>query len=300
MQNVIAIDLGGTKIKGGVIDEQGRLLKTEIIATEAFKGKETILNKMVDMIEKLKKNYEIQAIGIGSPGFIDLVNGKVLFVGSNFPGWQGTNIREEIERRFNIPTIVDNDANVAALCESWIGSANEMNSFVMITLGTGVGGSLYIREDGIWRGNNWQAGELGHIILYPNGKKCGCGQSGCVEQYVSGNALEKAYEENNDCALNGKDIFKKASQGDLGCIKIVDKFIYDLSIYLVSLKNIFDPEAIIIGGGLINSKEFWLEKLQKSFKEMCNSSLQPQILSAKYLNDAGMIGAAKLAFDYIT
>lgn len=83
-------------------------------------------------------------------------------------------------------------------------------------------------------------------------------------------------------------------------IRIVDKFIYDLSIYLVSLKNIFDPEAIIIGGGLINSKEFWLEKLQKSFKEMCNSSLQPEILSAKYLNDAGMIGAAKLAFDYIT
>ena len=180
-----------------------------------------------------------------------------------------------------------------------VGAAKNINNFIMITLGTGVGGSYYSVKSGLIKGEHWRAAEFGHMILYPNGRECGCGQMGCVEQYISGTAMERIYREKHGEELEGTDIFKKAFNSDEKSKIVVEEFIKDTSIFLTTLTNALDPEAIIIGGGLINSKDYWLEDLKLDFQNRLNSNVYPKIIPAKLLNDAGMIGAGKIAFDNI-
>lgn len=299
MKKVIGIDLGGTSIYGGLIDESGEILKRSIRDSKAQEGREKVLNRLSQVIEELIEGEKVEAIGIGSPGFINTEDGRVLSVGGNIQGWAYTHIREELKNRFkDIPIFVENDANAAAICESWLGAAKGLDSFIMITLGTGVGGAIYSEKSGIWHGENYQGAELGHVILYPNGRRCNCGQKGCAEQYISGNAIEKIYYVMAGESLRGKEIFKN-SQKDEYAKKVVEKYTEDLGTYLISIKNMFDPEGIIIGGGVINSKQYWWDNTVKYYKKNCNNPEGTVILPAKHLNDSGMIGAAKLAFDNI-
>ena len=299
MKKAIGIDIGGTKINIGVIDEEGNIIDKIKLDTERNKGREHILNNLKEVIGELTAKFHIEAIGIGTPGFINVDTGIVTFAGETIANWTGTNIKKEIEKVFPIPVIVDNDANVAAIGEGWLGAAKNFNSFIMITLGTGVGGAFYTEKSGIIRGQNWQAGELGHMILYPNGIKCNCGQNGCVEQYVSGTAIERLYREKHNENLSGKEIFERAYNGDEKCKPIVADFINNLAIYLVSLKNLLDPEAVVLGGGLIGSKKYWLDSVKEQFIKRLNSKICFSIIPAKLSNDAGMYGAAKLALEYI-
>ncbi|MBS4535516.1 ROK family protein [Clostridium sp. D2Q-14] len=297
MKKVIGIDLGGTKIYGGVIDENGKILKIAKRDSKAQEGRAVVLNGIYEVIEELMEGEQVYAIGLGSPGAIDVKEGKVLYIGGNIKDWPYTNIREELSKKFNdIPIFVENDANVAAICEEWVGAAKELDSFVMLTLGTGVGGGIYSKKSGMWYGKNYQGAELGHVILYPNGRVCNCGQKGCVEQYVSGNGIEKTYYEITGDMMKGKDIFKNI-QEDENAKKAVEKYIEDLGMYLINIKNIFDPEGIVIGGGVINSMKYWWDKVIKYYEENCNNAGEIKIIPAEYLNDSGMIGAAKVAFD---
>ncbi|WP_425447878.1 ROK family protein [Dethiothermospora halolimnae] len=299
MERVIGIDLGGTKISGGLINENGKILKRARRHSQGREGRKAVLEGISKVVEELMEGENIKAIGLGSPGVIDVDEGKVLHVGGNIEGWAHTNIREELSERFsNIPIFVENDANVAAICEEWVGAAKGLENFIMITLGTGLGGGIYSKESGIWYGKNYQGAELGHGILYPGGRQCNCGQKGCVEQYISGSGIEKNYYELTGRRMKGKDIFKSIKE-DEDAEGAVEKFIRDLGIYLINIKNIFDPEGIIIGGGVINSKEYWWDEVIKYYKKNCNSPEGTEILPAKYLNDSGMIGAAKVAFDNI-
>ena len=298
MKRVIGIDLGGTKINGGVVGETGDILKKITIET-GEDGKDAVLDGLRYLIMELQKGEIIEGIGIGSPGFIDTKEGKVLSVGGNIQGWAGTNIREELSKDFPlIPIVVENDANVAAICEQWLGAGKELESFVMITLGTGVGGGIWTRDSGIWNGIHFQGAELGHSILYPNGKSCNCGQRGCVEKYISGSGIEASYFEKANQQRKGSDIFQNSLQDPI-CKKVVDEFTEDLSVFLITIKNIFDPEGIIIGGGVINSKDYWWELAIEKFMSNCNDPSDIKIVPAKFLNDSGLIGAGKLAFDYI-
>ncbi|WZL73953.1 ROK family protein [Clostridiaceae bacterium 35-E11] len=299
MHNVISIDLGGTKIEAGVINAQGKILKSITTQTDAEKGKEAVIDKLIHLIEYLKVGLEVKAIGIGSPGFVDVEKGMVLFAETNLPGWTKVTLQQIIENASGIPTIVDNDANVAALCEGWIGVAKEYDDFLMITLGTGVGGAFYSRKRSVWRGHHWQGGEFGHMILYPEGRLCGCGQKGCAEKYISGRAIEQIYQEKTGEKLNTENIFQKYHRGDLASSEIIDDFVKNLAIFMISLKNIFDPQAFVIGGGLIYAKDVWWSSLDQYFHKKCNNSENTMIVPAKYLNKAGVIGAAKLAFDRI-
>ncbi|NLV76689.1 MAG: ROK family protein [Tissierellia bacterium] len=299
MKKVIGIDLGGTSIHGGLIDESGKILKRSMKDSRAQEGREKVLDRISQVVEELIKGEKIEAIGIGSPGFINTEEGRVLSIGGNIEGWAHTHIREELKNRFkDIPIFVENDANAAAICESWLGAAKGLDSFIMLTLGTGVGGGIYSKESGIWHGKNYQGAELGHAILYPSGRQCNCGQKGCVEQYISGNAIEKTYYDMTGKNLKGKDIFK-ISQEDEYAKMAVEKYTEDLGTYLISIKNIFDPEGIIIGGGVINSKQYWWDNTVKYYNENCNNPEGTVILPAEYLNDSGMIGAAKVAFNNI-
>lgn len=299
MTKVIGIDIGGTKIKAGLIDEKGKIIEKIRLETESVKGRDIILSKVFNIIDIFKESHTISAIGIGSPGFINSNKGIVEYVVNTMIDWQGTNIKKEIEDRISIPTVVDKDSNLAAIGEMWMGAAKNLDSFIMITLGTGVGGSYYNSKFGTIKGHHWRAGEIGHTILYPDGAQCACGQKGCVEQYISGTAIERMYEERYGRELKGSEIFKRGYEGDPNSKAILDEFLKNGSIFLTSLTNFADPEAIIISGGLINSKEYWLEGLIRQFKERLNGDMYPEIIPAELSNDAGMIGAAKIAFDYL-
>ncbi|MCF6466796.1 ROK family protein [Clostridium sp. Cult2] len=299
MNKVIGIDVGGTSIYGGLINEKGQIFKKTSEDTGSEGDKNIVLGRIKEIINELKEGEKVEAIGIGSPGFIDVKKGEVLTIGGNIMGWAGTKIKEELSKEFNnIPIFVENDANVAAICEEWIGAGKGLDSFIMLTLGTGVGGAIFSKKSGIWYGKNYQGAELGHTILYPNGRQCNCGQKGCVEQYISGSGIEKTYLELSGKRLKGKDIFNNC-KNDENCKVTIDKFVEDLGTYLISIKNIFDPEGIIIGGGVINSKEFWWDKVLNYYNDNCNNPKGTKILPAKFLNDAGMIGAAKIALNNI-
>lgn len=297
MRKVIGIDLGGTSIYGGLINEKGEILKRSSRDTGSQEGRQVVLGRIEEVIKELIDGEMVEGIGLGSPGFIDVEQGRVLSIGGNIKEWAWVKIREELSKQFGkIPIFIENDANVAAICEEWLGAVKGFDSFIMLTLGTGVGGGIYSKREGMWYGKNYQGAELGHAILHPNGRLCSCGQKGCVEQYVSGNAVERTYLELTGEKLKGKDIFAKSETNEQ-CKEAVERFVEDLGTYLVTIKNIFDPEGVVIGGGVINSKEYWWDKVVKHYRENCNNSKGLKILPAKFLNDAGMIGAAKVVFD---
>ncbi|TJX13878.1 ROK family protein [Tissierella creatinini] len=298
MKKAIGIDLGGTSINGGIVDEKGEILSKFEYETGKNFGSYEVLRRIALVIQELLNHHsDIEIIGIGSPGFIDSVKGRVLVHGGNIAHWAGTDIKGILEKRFpNRKIYVENDANVAGVCEAWYGAGKDFQSFIMITLGTGLGGCIYTKEQGIWHGHNFQGGELGHAILYPNGRLCTCGQKGCVERYVSGTAVEIMYYEETNQIKSSKEIFKVYEE-DENAKKIIHEFADNLAIYIASIKNIFDSEGIIIGGGLINARYYWWDRMIKSYNDYVNNPVGMKIVPADYLNDAGIIGAAKIAFD---
>ena len=294
MTKTIGLDIGGTKIQGAVIDENGEILKTYRLETCAREGKDKVLENISKIIDFLKTD-EIEAIGVGTPGFIVSENGIVTFAG-NIDGWTGLNLKKEIEKISNLPVFIENDANIALVCEKWLGAGKGFNDIVMITIGTGLGGAVYNEKMGLLSGSHFQGAELGHLILHPNGEYCTCGQSGCAESYCSGTALVRHYEELTRNKLSGAEIFK-ISEKDENAKKVIDRFTSDLAWFLTSLRNVFDPELIIIGGGVINSKDYWWHDVLKNFKNYCHLSEEIEIKPAKFLNDAGVIGAGRIAME---
>lgn len=296
MKKVIGVDIGGTKISGGLLDENGNLLASDKVDTDAHEGRDVVVNNIIKLIKKLP--YEqAQAIGIGSPGFIDTENGIITFAG-NIKGWTGLNLKKEIEKYFDIPVFIENDANIALVCEKWIGAGKDFDDIVMITLGTGLGGAVF-NQGNLLRGSNFQGAELGHMILYPGGNSCTCGQEGCAETYCSGNAISNEYERLTGIKKTSEEILSLTDE-DLSSKKVLEDYQLNLAYYLTSLRNIFDPQAIIIGGGVINSKDLWWDGMIENFKKVCHKYESVDVLPAKFLNDAGMIGAGKIALERVS
>lgn len=296
MDKVIGIDLGGTKINACLIDREGNILDRNSIDTQANKGRDVVLNNIKKTVYGLDYKDAI-AIGIGTPGFIDSENGIVTFAG-NIEGWSGLNLKKAIEEFVDVPVFVENDANIALLAEKWIGSCKSADNIVMITLGTGVGGAIYSKEAGLLSGAHFQGAELGHMILHPNGDYCTCGQYGCVEAYCAGTALSKHYKKLTGDDFTGQQILDRIDRDD-AALEVLTTYQNDLAHFLTSLRNIFDPEVIVIGGGVINSKDIWWDGMIEKFNDICNNTLNISVIPAKFLNDSGVIGAAKIAFERI-
>jgi glucokinase len=297
----LGIDIGGTKIVGGIIDGTGNILVMDERATNASKGKDYILEGLSELITKLNEQHTADVIGIGSAGRINTDEGTVYYATPNLPNWAGLNLKQYIEDRHRIPTVVDNDVNVAGIGEKWLGAGKNFQSVVCLTLGTGIAAAVFV-DGKIVRGNHWSTGEIGHMILYPKGKLCNCGQRGCFEQYCSGTSLYLTYNELQDKLVlsSGKEYFKLLESGDSIARSLLDTFIDDLAIAFVSLANIYDPEVFIVGGGLIYTREHWWEELERRIKLYANSAVSGlTLLPAAYKNQAGMLGAAKLGFDYL-
>lgn len=284
---VLGIDLGGTKIQMGVLDEKGNIEKEYLYPT--IEPIYENLEKAID--EVVSAHVDVEAIGIGTPGFVDREKGKVLFVSENLPGWSGTEVKKKLENKFQIPVKVENDANVAALAEVKYGVAKGHKNVLMLTLGTGVGGGV-VADGKILYGPNGSVGEFGHMILYPNGLTCNCGRKGCQEQYISGSSLERRIQEAN-LDMTPLELMHAMKHNDTAKT-IVDNFTYDLALSITSLQAAFDMEILILGGGVSHSAEYWLQSLHQHLEGLLYNPLRVEV--AKLKNDAGMIGAAQLIF----
>lgn len=292
---VIGIDIGGTSVKGVVCDREGRSLAETRRPTDARAGREAILASVASTVEALLGDHpEAAAIGIGTAGRVNAADGIVVYATDNLPGWQGMNLKAWAEAAFGRPAFADNDANAALLGESWIGAARGLRDVVMLTLGTGVGGANMAGGELI-RGANWSGGEWGHAVLVPEGTACNCGRSGCIEQYLSGTALVRlASEAAGRPYPSGLDVLNAAAAGERPAQETVDRFVFRLAVAAGNIANGLDPEAIVIGGGVVDAHLLWWPAFRSALAHAgSHADVRPALLG----NRAGMLGAAKLALD---
>lgn len=287
---VISIDIGGTEIKYGLINKEGEILYSETIETEADKGIENLLEKLYEIIDKLNSK-NILGIGISATGQIDSESGKVVGGTDIIPGWIGTNLVEILEKKYKLPTIIDNDVNCAALGELWKGAGIERDSFLCLTIGTGIGGGIVIAKD-LLKGESNIAGEFGHMRI------CIDGRSKIYQDYASTTALVRLVFEKTGKKLNGKQIFEEVSEKNEEYISIVEQWIDYFTDGLVNLIYIFNPELIIIGGGVSKQGDYLKKLIDVSLKKkvMKNYLTVLNIKMAEKGNEAGILGAAYIIF----
>lgn len=297
MSTVIAIDLGGTKLSAALLDEAGKLLRTSSEPTEQG-GRSALLAQLASVVQQLAQGSDAMAVGVGSPGFVDAARGVVLMA-TNLVGWSQTDVRGNLQQMTGLPVVLANDANAAAVGEAWLGAGRGKQDFVMLTLGTGVGGAVYDRNRGVWLGHNHRGGEFGHSILYPGGRPCPCGQFGCVDQYLSGRAIQSAYQvlTGNDCTC--EQIFANAGRGEALAERIVHNFARDLATHLLSLQSIIDPELFILSGGLSTAHSAWAESLSQSLRQLAGPTTAVHWQLAETGANAGLFGAGKLAWEML-
>ncbi|HTR23490.1 MAG TPA: ROK family protein [Terriglobales bacterium] len=272
MKNIaIGVDLGGTNLRIAAVDQDGTLVEKVTLGTKVSLGREHVVADMCDAIEHLLEKYRnsatLMGIGIGVPGIIDMKTGMVR-ESPNLPDWTDYPVRGEIEQRLKTVVILENDANVAALGEKWLGAAKEYDDMAMFTLGTGVGGGLVLGGS-IWHGMNGMAGEFGHTTVEPEGHPCGCGNRGCLEQYASATAVVRMAKEtiasdpssalaraaHSDAEFSAKSIYNLAIQGDEDARRIFRRVGRCLGIVLSSLVNSLNLPIYVIGGGVSSAWE---------------------------------------------
>lgn len=289
MSKVIGVDIGGTKIRMGVIDADGRILAEQQVKTE-FPLYPHLERQVLLFLEE---HPDVSAIGIGTHGFVDPKEGRIVFAGDMLPGWTGSEVKAPLEQATGRYVEVENDANCAALAEAKFGAARGLGRVVCITLGTGLGGGIIWDGKLLSGGPHGGAAELGHMILYPNGSRCACGRLGCAEQYVSGTALVRRIKEAG-LSVTPPELFELA-ETDAEAQKLVAEFTEDLAIYISSLQAIFDMDMLIIGGGVSESASAWIDELKRQLAKVLLNPLPVEV--AQFENDAGMLGAALLVLD---
>ena len=304
----VGIDVGGTGVKAGVVDESGRIIAKATIKTAVEKGADAVMEDMAEgagqAVEKAGLTMEeIEAIGIGIPGVLDPATGIVPFC-TNL-GWHQVPVIERMHELTGRPIYVDNDATVAALAESVAGVSAGVKNSVFLTLGTGVGGGIVI-DGKVYSGTHGVASELGHHITHMGGEKCTCGNRGCWERYASATALirmgkeaaaahpESALAKFTD--LTAKDVVDSAKAGDETALAVFDQYTEELALGMVNIINFLDPEIIAIGGGVSAAGEFLLEPIRQKLKKYVFYKDLPysEIKLATMGNDAGIVGAAML------
>jgi glucokinase len=330
----IGVDLGGTNLRIAAVDGSGHLIEKVTLGTKVSLGRDHVINDMCDAIQRLAEKYKNSAsllgIGIGVPGIIDMETG-LLRESPNLPGWADYPVRAEIERRLSTMVILENDANVAAFGEKWLGAAKEHDDMAMLTLGTGVGGGLVLGGK-IWHGMNGMAGEFGHTTVEAEGHPCGCGNRGCLEQYASATAVvrmaREAIAENassalarashSDAEFSAKSIFNLAIQGDEDAKRIFRRVGRALGIVLSAMVNSLNLPIYVVGGGVASAWEAFAPTIFDELRHRCmvyaatappdplaqatgaSAQVEPGpgrktiITRALLGSDAGLFGAARL------
>lgn len=289
MVKVLGIDIGGTKVRMSVVDDAGAITLDEKLPTQ-FPLYPYLEEQVLRFLEL---DPEIEAIGIGTHGFVDPTQGKVIYATETLPGWTGTLVKEQLERATGKRVEVENDANAAALAEAKFGAAKGYSRTVCLTLGTGLGGGVIWDGKLLSGGKHGGAAELGHMILYPNGVLCSCGREGCSEQYVSGTALVRRIKEAG-LQITPQELFTTAKSNP-EAQKVVDGFTKDLALVISSLQAAFDMDIVVIGGGVSESAEFWWDQLNQHLEPLLLNPVEVKV--AQFENEAGILGAALLVLN---
>ncbi|MCM0647568.1 ROK family protein [Clostridium swellfunianum] len=302
MKNIACFDVGGTFIKLAIINSNGEILYKNKFSTPLINCRKTIPEAIISQTKELLKEYEIDSLGISTAGVVDSDKGEIISASGNLPGYTGAKLSEVISKELNINVYVENDVNSAALGEMWKGAAIGSDTFLCLTLGTGVGGAIVINNK-IYKGIGSGAGELGHMILVENGEDCNCGSFGCYERYASTSAFIRMYLRGADSQglkvenITGEEIMDKVfAKEELAC-KVYDEFLNHVVNGLVSLTHILDPGLIVIGGGISAQGDAFFKEINNRFqtKVMKAYASHTKIVQAKLNNDAGIYGACYIA-----
>ena len=293
----IGVDLGGTNIAAGLVDEEGKILHKCSRPTGVERGAEAVIGDIAGLCQQVMDETghtaaDIKAIGVGVPGICHPDNGVVEFCTNLF--WHKVPLRQIMNRTLDIPVFIGNDATVAGLAESVAGVSRGSANSVFITLGTGVGGGI-VEHGQVLGGARGIAGELGHFTLYQDGAPCPCGKRGCFESYASTSALVRAAQARfGDPTLDGRAIFARAEAGDGGMLSLLERWIGDISAGISGLVHILGPELVLIGGGVSAQEKLLIEPLRRKVlgQVMPRFAEGLRIERAELGNDAGLVGAA--------
>ena len=312
----IGIDIGGTKVAGGVLDEQGAIVaRARRDTPHRSKSPDVVEDTIVGVIEDLldqTAREDVVAVGVGAAGWVSADRATILF--APHLSWRNEPLQERLSTRVPVPVYVDNDANAAGWAEHRFGAGRGETHLMMITLGTGIGGAL-VMDGQVQRGRHGVAGEYGHMMVVPGGHRCECGNRGCWEQYASGNALVREARSlllanspvahdllerlgGEDQNLTGPVITEAAQDGDQTCVELIADIGRWLGTGLANLAAAFDPGSFVIGGGVSAAGDLLLGPARETFaRELTGRGYRPmaQILQASLGNEAGLIGAADLA-----
>ena len=291
----LGVDIGGTAVKLGLVDETGAVLR-RAERSVSFDGYQTpILTTVTAAIADFLSESETAPVGIGvsATGQIDSRRGVVAGTCGNFPGWIGVDIKGSLESTFHLPVTVANDANCMLLGEVWAGAAKGYTDVIGVTLGTGVGGGI-LTGGRLLEGARGLGGELGHFRLHAlDGVACTCGATGCYERYAATTALVRGAQASGLNLPDGRAIFEAAAAGDLRTQAVISRWVNEIAQGLAGLVHIFNPQLILIGGGVSAQQELLIDPLAKSVR----SSVMPafseglELKAAALQNDAGMVGA---------
>lgn len=310
-QLTVGVDVGGTKIAAGVVDEDGKLLASTRRSTPASDAN-GVLEGIADAVRELRDQHEVVAVGVGAAGFVDASRSTVMFAPNL--AWRDENLRAELSERTHLPVVVENDANVVAWAESRFGAGRDHDDVAAITIGTGVGGGL-ISRGRLIRGGYGVAAEIGHITMVPYGRRCGCGLQGCWEQYGSGRALVTEAREiarhspafaagllaaggGDPEGITGEMVTEAAQRGDVGALHCFDEIGRWIGLGLAQLAAVMDPSLFVIGGGVSAAGEVLRTRVEDTFRaHLTGRGHRPvaEVRLAELGWESGMVGAADLA-----
>ncbi|MFV1951182.1 MAG: ROK family protein [Nitrospinota bacterium] len=318
MNYVIGIDLGGTNIRAAAVTPGGEIFHRIKISSEVEKGKERVVRNLLDMIEEIDRRAKgegrrLISVGLGIPGTIFYDRG-VIAQSPNFPDWIDFDLKSRLAKDISLPFFIDNDANAAAIGEGWLGAGKDEKSFCCLTLGTGIGGGLVFNGD-IWHGEDGMGGEIGHLIVDPDGPACGCGGRGCLETYASATGIIRMAKEsyyssdavglrersnNNIDTVSSEMIYNLAKEGDYYTRDILRAMSRHLGIGLADLVNLLNIGLIIIGGGVAAAWDLFIADTIKEMRERSYKvpGERVRIVRASCGDDAGILGAACIALKH--
>jgi glucokinase len=314
----VGLDVGGTSMKGGVVDDTGQPLSSVSLPTEAHRGQDFGLERMCETIRAAVKAAgldmsDLAAIGVATPGTMDIPGGLILDP-PNLKPWQNVPVRRHVEQFFGLPTAFQNDANAAALGEFWAGAGRGVDSMVLFTLGTGVGGGVVLGGR-VLTGQHSHGAELGHLrIEMTNPRICGCGRKGCLEAYASATAVVKRAREALEMdegrsslhrlerELTAQAVFEAADAGDVLAGRLVEETAFYLAVGAINAMHSIDPDMVVFGGGMIAAGDRFLDRIRAHIQEMAFPVCadRTQVRYAELGSDAGFIGAAACGRQLVT
>jgi len=312
MSLTIGIDVGGTKVLGGVVDESGKVLTTARKDTPR-QGGSALTQTIADVAKELLQQHSVSSVGVSAAGFVSS-DRKTMLATPNIADWNGVDLDHQLNQLIGLPVVIENDANAAAWGEAKFGAGKNQDHMMMLTVGTGIGGGIVV-NGALYRGAYGIAAEYGHMRVVPDGHICGCGARGCFEQYASGNALLRHAREAINASpevarnllsrgdgtvagLTGLAITEAAREGDPVALTAFNTTGQWLGAGIASLAVLLDPACVVIGGGVIEAGEILLKPTRESLERnmpFAGKHPYPKIIAAQLGNEAGLVGVADLA-----